>query len=56
MGSSPADRSAFWSVGCKNGSSYLVQIDADATGSTKVLECGVYKLVTKMSCFTKLEN
>jgi hypothetical protein len=25
MGSSPSDRSAFWSVGCKNGNSYLVQ-------------------------------
>ena len=56
MGSSPKDRSAFWSVGCANGKSYLVQVNADATGSTTVLECSVYKLVTKLSCFTKLKN
>lgn len=56
MGTSPTDHSAFWSVGCKNGKKYLVQIEADATGSTKVLECGLYKAVTKMSCFTKLDN
>jgi hypothetical protein len=56
MGTSPADNSALWSVGCKNGKSYVVQINADASGSTKVLECGLYKAVTKMNCFTKLSN
>jgi hypothetical protein len=56
MGISPADHSAFWSVGCKNGGSYLIQIDADAAGTTSVLDCGVYKLFAKMSCFKKIET
>ena len=56
MGTSPTDHSAFWSLGCKNGKNYLVQINADATGSTKVLDCSVYKAVAKMSCFTKISN
>ena len=56
MGSAPTDRSAFWSIGCKNGKSYLVQIFADSTGSTKVLDCTLYKKVTKLSCFQKLKD
>jgi hypothetical protein len=56
MGSSPTDRSAFWSVGCKNGENYLVSIDADAAGSTTVLDCRVYKAVAKMNCFRKIEK
>src|SRR5262249_10070686 len=56
MGTSHADHSAFWSVRCKNGKSYLVQIQADSTGSTRVLDCAIYKAVSKMSCFTKLEK
>ena len=53
MGDLPRDRSAFWSVSCKNGKSYLVQIAADAAGSTKVLECDLYRAVTKDAVFHK---
>jgi hypothetical protein len=56
MGSSPADHSAFWSVGCKNGKSYLVQVFADVKGRTSVLDCGVYRLTTKMRCFQKIKD
>jgi hypothetical protein len=56
MGSSPSDHSAFWSVGCKNGKSYLVQVFADAKGSTSVLDCGAYRLTTKMRCFEKIKD
>jgi hypothetical protein len=56
MGSSPSDHSAFWSVGCTNGKSYLVQVFADATGRTSVLDCGVYRLTTKMRCFEKIKD
>jgi hypothetical protein len=56
MGSSPSDHSAFWSVSCTNGKSYLVQVFANATGSTSVLDCGVYTLTTKMRCFEKIKD
>src|SRR2546425_1013439 len=45
------DRTSFWSVACTNGSAYEVAIDANATGSTKILECSTLKLVAKVSCF-----
>ena len=55
MGSSH-DHTAFWSVACRNGSSYSVEVDADELGSTKVLECSVLRAVTGTSCFVKLKN
>src|SRR6266851_4472000 len=55
MGSSH-DHTAFWSVACRNGSSYSVEVDADELGSTKVLECSVLRAVTGTSCFVKLNN
>lgn len=54
MGMNLEDHSAFWSVGCNNGKSYLVQIFANSTGSTKVLSCDAYHAMTKMSCFKKM--
>jgi hypothetical protein len=56
MGSSPADHSALWSVGCKNGKSYLVRVFADATGSSSILDCDVHTLTTKMRCFEKIKD
>jgi len=47
------DRSAFWSVGCTNGKSYQIQINPDARGSTKVLECSVLKAVANTNCFER---
>ena len=49
-----SDNSAFWSVGCSNGDEYVVQIFADAGGSSRVLDCGVLKLVSGVECFKKL--
>ncbi len=43
-----------WSVKCADGRSFLAGVNSD--GSGKVLECSVYKLVTKLSCFKKLEG
>jgi hypothetical protein len=48
------ERSAFWSVGCTNGSSYQLMIDPNSTGSTKILDCSVLKVVAKVNCFEKL--
>ena len=50
------ERSAFWSVGCTNGNSYEVQIDADSVGSTTILECSVLKAVAKVDCFKKFAS
>jgi hypothetical protein len=47
------DRSAFWSVGCTDGSSYEVEIAADSVGTTNILECSVLRAVAKVNCFEK---
>ena len=47
---------AFWGVQCANGSKYQVMIHNDAQGSTSVLDCAVYKAVTKDDCFTKMRR
>ena len=39
-GMTPHDR-AVWRIDCTNGNSYLVTIENDADGSTKVLSCAV---------------
>lgn len=54
MGSIPEDRTAYWSVGCTSGKSYLVQIKADEMGSTTMLDCQIYHAATKLNCFTKI--
>ena len=53
MGISPTDHSAYWSVRCSNGRSYEVQIAADSTGSTRILDCAVVKALN-MNCFKKI--
>jgi hypothetical protein len=50
------DKNVFWSVRCTNGKSYEVMISPDAYGSTKVLECDVLQLFTKIRCFEKLQE
>jgi hypothetical protein len=46
---------AYWSVRCSNGSTYQVEIAADATGSTNVLDCKMLELLggKESECFTK---
>ena len=46
-------RSAFWNVACRNGRSFAVMVYNDASGSTKVLDCGVLKVVAGVECFKK---
>lgn len=53
MGIEPKSRAAFWSVRCRNGASYAVEIEADSLGSTKVLKCSVLKAVAGINCFEK---
>ena len=53
-GMEPRSKDAFWSVGCRNGKSYQITIKSDAGGSTRVLSCGMLKLVAKLDCFKPL--
>lgn len=41
----------FWSVRCRDGTSYQVQVHPDAAGSTNTIECGLLKAVANVSCF-----
>jgi len=51
-----AEGNAYWDVTCKNRKSYAIMIYNNPSGSTKILECGVLKLVTGVGCFTKFEK
>lgn len=44
---------AHWAVACKNGRSYLIQVMNDSTGSTRILDCKVLKVVAGSECFKK---
>jgi hypothetical protein len=55
-GCNKKDNSAFWSVQCSNGKSYQVSILANATGSTRVMDCKLVKAVANVSCFQKLDE
>lgn len=56
MGMYSKDDSAFWSVGCTDGRNYAIKISSDASGSTKVLECSMLKLVANVNCFEKFNK
>jgi hypothetical protein len=44
---------AFWNVACSNNKSFVVQINNDAVGSTRILSCAVMKAVRGPECFKK---
>ena len=46
-------KTAFWSVRCRDGSAFSVQIDPDAKGKTTILECSALKKVANIDCFKK---
>lgn len=43
---------SFWTTSCTNGRSYMIGIYNDKNYSTRVLECGVLKLIG-IDCFKK---
>lgn len=53
MGIQAASGKAFWSVSCTNGQEYAIEIDADAGGSTKVLDCSLLTAIAHVNCFEK---
>jgi len=44
---------AFWNVACSNKKSYVIMINNDAVGSTKIMNCTVLKAVNAGECFKK---
>jgi hypothetical protein len=48
---------AFWNVTCKNGHSYIILIENDARGTTRIMDCALIKSLTKgkSKCFRKLK-
>ena len=55
MGSAK-DNMAFWSVACDNGKSYEISIEANETGSTKILPCSTLEALTNVKCFQRFED
>ncbi|MFV8819680.1 hypothetical protein [Haliea sp. E17] len=52
---SDKDDAAYWNVACDNGQSYVVQIPADPTSKTRVLDCSLMKAMGS-ECFTKFSS
>ena len=48
-------KTAFWNVTCQNKKSYLIQVKADKTGSTIIMDCDALKVFTGKECFKKFE-
>jgi hypothetical protein len=49
------DGTAFWSVACRSGRSFMVSVKADADGSTHIADCAVMKALG-ISCFQNLDR
>ena len=47
---------AFWNAACAKGDSFVIQVNNDATGSTRILSCKVLKAVNGGTCFTKFKS
>ena len=46
-------RNAFWNVSCINKKSYVIMINNDSVGSTKIMGCALLKAVNAGECFKK---
>jgi hypothetical protein len=44
---------AFWNVECSTHQSFIVMVNNDATGSTKILSCSITKTLGLTPCFQK---
>ena len=44
---------SFWSLKCTNGENYLISIEGDQMGSSKVMNCATYEAITGLRCFQK---
>lgn len=46
---------AFWNASCAVGKSFLIQVNNDKQGSTRILGCNVLKAVNGGTCFKTLK-
>jgi hypothetical protein len=49
-----AQGAAYWAVHCSKGKAYQVQISPNASGSTKIMDCAVLKMMGS-ECFRKFQ-
>ncbi len=47
---------AFWNAACAKGDAFVIQVNNDAKGSTRILSCKVLKAVNGGTCFTKFKS
>ena len=47
------DRNAYWNVACKNKKSFVIMIENDSAGSTKIMSCDLLKMLNAGECFKK---
>ena len=47
---------AYWNAACSGGDAFVIQINSDATGSTRILSCKALKAVNGGTCFTKFKS
>jgi len=47
---------AFWNVACRIGVAFAIMINADAGGTTRVLDCSAMKEITSAECFRSFED
>ena len=48
--------SAMWNAACTGGGSFVIQVNNDSKGSTRILNCNVLKAVNGGACFTKFKS
>lgn len=49
------DGAVYWNVECSNGNAYAIQINNDAAGTTRMLECSIMASMG-IPCFTEFES
>jgi len=49
------DDAAYWNVSCNNGQSYNVQVPANPSAKTRIMECSIMKAIG-VECFKKFSN
>lgn len=47
---------AFWNIQCTPGKSYVIKMENDAAGSSRILDCQVLNAVNGGTCFTKFKK
>lgn len=51
---SDTDGTSYWSVGCKEGTAYMIQIANDSEGTSTILDCAILKMGGGPPCFEKV--